>query len=72
MRAANLGACERLVATTATRRAREAGAGHDLVADLARGRHVDRTREALERKYVMKEVAVHERPADELNRMVDY
>ena len=46
--AASLGARERSIAATATRWAREARAGHDLVADLARGRHVDRAREALE------------------------
>ena len=45
---ASLGARERSVATTATRWACEAGAGHDLVADLARGRHV---LTALERRW---------------------
>ena len=45
---ASLGARERSIAATATRWAREARAGHNLVADLARGRHVDRAREALE------------------------
>ena len=68
--AASLGARERSIAATATRWAREARAGHDLVADLARGRHVDRAREALEE--VGDEGGGSPRLANELDRKLTY